>query len=422
MSEQRIKVSWDDLRRPEVDHKLQQQANLNRAQAHYQQPPPPPPSNGTLNQASPSIWYNSLFCMTAFGLMGGLLAAIVGEVAYQAFLPDRYAEYEQLSLEFAPLYQRWELGELSDTEFENRRQSFVDRYSANPYLQIWLDPSLTEPAKEAREAALLNEDEVGQVLGALALFVVVGVCVAVALSIAEPLTTQNWTAVARNGATAVGLGVLGAVLAMAALIVLGFLMGNDPDEQIISLRQVVVRAIAWSAVGASVAVAPGILLKSKKRFVVGVAGGLLGGFIGGVLFDPVALATHSVGLSRIIGITTIGLVTGFGTGLIENAAKTGWLRVVAGLLAGKQFIIYRDPTQIGSSPQCEIYLFKDRQVSPVHAALHIAPGGFDVEDRSSASGTLVNGRPVKRSRLQHNDQIQIGGTTFVFQEKVHPRA
>src|SRR5207249_2029934 len=74
-------------------------------------------------------------------------------------------------------------------------------------------------------------------------------------------------------------------------------------------------------------------------------------------------------------------------------------------------------TYIGSSPDCEIYLFKDRQVGPRHAALHLVPGGFELEDLPLGQSTLVNGKPVTRVRLRHGDRISIGCTSFLFQEK-----
>ena len=118
-----------------------------------------------------------------------------------------------------------------------------------------------------------------------------------------------------------------------------------------------------------------------------------------------------------MAIVAIGVIAGIGTGLIETAAKSGWLRVVAGLIAGKQFIIYKNPTCIGSSPQCEIYLFKDTRIGPRHAAIHTVHGGYEIEDLQSPTGTFVNGRPVSRVRLRNNDQVQIGATAFQFQEK-----
>ena len=43
-----------------------------------------------------NIWYNSLFTMTVFGLLGGLVGAISGEVGYSAAIPDRLAEYQEI--------------------------------------------------------------------------------------------------------------------------------------------------------------------------------------------------------------------------------------------------------------------------------------------------------------------------------------
>jgi hypothetical protein len=178
------------------------------------------------------------------------------------------------------------------------------------------------------------------------------------------------------------------------------------------------RAVGWSILGIFLAIAPGLTLRSGKRLFIGMAGGFLGGMIGGLLFDPVSLILQSAWISRLFAITVIGVVAGAGSGWIEAVAKSGWLRVVGGLIVGKQFVIYRNPTNIGSSPQCEIYLFKDPQIAPQHAAIHTVTGGFELEDLGSHTGTFVNGRPVRRCRLSNNDQIQIGGTTFVYQEKV----
>ncbi len=162
-------------------------------------------------------------------------------------------------------------------------------------------------------------------------------------------------------------------------------------------------------------------MRNRKRLIVGMFGGLVGGLIGGAVFDPIAQfeggAEHHI--SRLIGIVSIGLFSGLFTGLIENAAKSGWLRVVAGLIAGKQFVLYRNPTYIGSAPQCQVYLFKDPQVGRRHAAVHIVREGYELEDLPLGGQTFVNGKPVSRARLRAGDRVQIGSTAFVFQEKAH---
>ena len=91
--------------------------------------------------------------------------------------------------------------------------------------------------------------------------------------------------------------------------------------------------------------------------------------------------------------------------------------MTAGPIAGKQFILYRNPTFIGSGPDCQIYLFKDDKVGRRHAAIHLVPGGFELEDLPLGAPTVINGKPTKRARLRHGDRISIGATTFLFQEK-----
>jgi hypothetical protein len=135
------------------------------------------------------------------------------------------------------------------------------------------------------------------------------------------------------------------------------------------------------------------------------------------LYDPIYFSTHNDDLGRLTALVVIGLGAGLGTGLIENAAKNGWLKVTAGLIAGKQFILYRNPTFIGSGPECPIYLFRDPLVGKRHAAIHIVPGGFELENLPLGSDTTINGKPVTRVRLRAGDQIRVGTTSFIFQEK-----
>jgi hypothetical protein len=161
----------------------------------------------------------------------------------------------------------------------------------------------------------------------------------------------------------------------------------------------------------------GLVLRSRRKLLTGLAGGLVGGLVGGAAYDPLAAATGWPELGGLLALCAIGATAGGATGLIENAAKRGWVRVTAGLIAGKQFILYRNPTFIGSGPDCQIYLFKDDKVGRRHAAIHLVPGGFELEDLPLGAPTLVNGKPAKRARLRHGDRIGVGATTFLFQEK-----
>jgi pSer/pThr/pTyr-binding forkhead associated (FHA) protein len=86
----------------------------------------------------------------------------------------------------------------------------------------------------------------------------------------------------------------------------------------------------------------------------------------------------------------------------------------AGPLAGKQFVIFRDPTVLGSAPEADIYLFKDEAIEPRNALVHDRGGRFEIEDMGTSEGTHVNGIPVKRQILKLGDQIVLGKTMLEF--------
>ncbi len=70
---------------------------------------------------------------------------------------------------------------------------------------------------------------------------------------------------------------------------------------------------------------------------------------------------------------------------MESALKDRWLYVTAGPLAGKQFILYKSETSIGSRQESDIYLFKDANILPRHAVIQI--NGARVQLRRAARCT-----------------------------------
>jgi hypothetical protein len=244
------------------------------------------------------------------------------------------------------------------------------------------------------------------------------------LGVAEPFVERNWPMAAFRGALGILAGIVGGALVGSFIDALYRAVGGGkPDAGL--LTQITARAIGWAILGLFLSISAGLILRNFKKLLCGLAGGLLGGLLGGCLFDPIGKlvmrATDSVTaaevVGRLFGVVAIGALSGLATGLIENAVKTGCVRVIRGLIAGKQFILYRNPTCLGSSPQCEIYLFKDPGVAPRHSALHLVPGGFELEDLGSGLPTYVNGQPIRRRRLKNDDQIQVGSTVFLFQER-----
>jgi hypothetical protein len=470
MADEKLTITRDQLYSPEVDEKLKQQEARARAAQHTRWQ-----ADAHLPLPAPRrrrFWYNPVLTMAFFGLLGGLSAWGIGEViirrmdaskfVQEADAADRFVvEAKELAqeedkllaraqrgeltrpqlreaqaklyrahaanplakaaLEELELVQRAERGELNQVQFNEARAKLSPPTSTNPLIAILLKKGLTEQEREMLFKALVDKEMPRLRILEMLFLCAVGVCLAFFLAVADPVLGRNWRAVTVNGSVGILLGMIGGALVALFINTLYHSLGGGRLDSRLG-QQMLARTICWGVLGLFLAIAPGVALRSWKRLAIGLAGGLIGGLLGGLLFDPLGEMTHSGLPARLLALTAIGVLSGAGTGLIEQAARRGWLYVTAGLIAGKQFILYRNPTFIGSSPRCEVYLFKDPDISPQHAALHQIPGGFELEDFGSATGTRVNGRPVKRRRLRGGDQVQIGSTCLLFQEKARARA
>jgi hypothetical protein len=178
----------------------------------------------------------------------------------------------------------------------------------------------------------------------------------------------------------------------------------------------IARGIAWTVFGAAGGLVYGIIGQSFKKGQYGVLGGMIGAFIGGLIFDPIVMMTGGdrASLSRAVGFSLLGLATGVSMGIVESALKNRWLYVTSGPLAGKQFILYKALTSIGSEQQSDIYLFKDQAILPNHAV--ITTQGSLTRLRAMGAA-FVAGSPVQNRILQDGDLIQIGRYAFRYKEK-----
>jgi FHA domain len=73
----------------------------------------------------------------------------------------------------------------------------------------------------------------------------------------------------------------------------------------------------------------------------------------------------------------------------------------------------KDKTTLGRRPYNDIVI-DNLAVSGEHAALTTAGTDYYIEDLNSTNGTYVNARAVKKHRLAHNDQIEVGKYKIKF--------
>lgn len=284
--------------------------------------------------------------------------------------------------------------------------------------------AVVEPSMRASE---LGEDNIAGLL----LFPLVGACIGLFVACCDAILSRNPTKALHCGAVGLGIGALsgvlgiflgGLVFGIATAIAVNFVKNNE-IAGISFFILVVGRAMAWTFAAAGVGLGQGVALKSKKLVMNGLVGGLVGGFIGGMAFDPIDKILNggqmgeTATMSRFFGLTAIGLAVGLFTGLAESIAKDAWLYMKAGPLAGKQFVIYRDPTVLGSSPKSDIYLFKDPAIEPSHAEVRSLGTRYELRDLGSKHGIYVNGKRIQSRVLEPGDEIRLGETVLQYAER-----
>ena len=431
-----ITVTWDDLKSRKVDTRLKEQDALARNRAYAGM------AESALEPAFPArapllarLWNNSVVALAVFGLVGGVLAWACG--ASLQFRADAKADADARMREVHRIDELARAGRLPQSDADVTIEHLVATgRQANQYFAVLTDPKYGDTKvdqaemqrradeRERRLAEVAKQDQLKQWLGNMLGYGAAGVMIALFLAIALPVTERNVPAAVINGSVGAALGLAGGIAVSLFVDKLYNAVAVDAAGQTTQGRQVLARVAVWGALGLFLTVAPGIVMRNWKKFAIGLLGGLIGGLIGGVLYDPVAAAaqdsrlfSQADRLATLVAMAAIGLVAGLTTGLIENVAKTGWLRVTQGLIAGKQFILYRNPTFVGSGPDCQIYLFRDPKVGRRHAAIHIVPGGFELEDLPLGEPTFINGKQVARTRMRNGDRIQVGATQLVFQER-----
>ena len=291
-----------------------------------------------------------------------------------------------------------------------------------------LEPWFDDSAANARD-----EVDVAKIL----FFPIVGGCVGLFLGAAEGIICRNIPRAAKCGAIGLCIGFLGGLIALVPTGIVFALMTRvslslwdnpQPGVMPTGLALLVLmmgRAAAWSIASIPSGLGQGIALHERKVILNGVVGAVLGGLVGGLLFDPISLILTSADdqstYSRAVVFATIGAFVGLFVGLVEGWTKTAWLLMQKGPLAGKQFILFRDTTVLGSSPKADIYLFKDDAIEPRHATITNRAGRFEIEDCNTPDGTYVNGIPVTRTVLSDGDQIVLGKTVLEFSMKESSR-
>lgn len=377
MTEKKITLSWDELRNPAIDKRIEE----DRKTEEQRKGLAAPLALGD-EQGSRKALLNAMFYLAIAGLCFGFLAWGVSEV-------------------------------YSLTEDEETRVQFVDKQ--------WRELVRDGYSAEEAERIMISRISRWKRADSAVWFGLVGLILGFGLAAAEGTVMRTSKKAVIEGLIGMAVGFLGGLVAGYVGQAVYSAMLSDHTRGVTQSFTSPARIVGWAIAGGFLGVAQGAGRLLPKKSLYGLIGGLLGGALGGFLFDPVARSVGAGWISRLVGICVVGGAVGFFVGLVEALAKDAWIRVAAGRLSGKQFIAYRNPTVIGADMSCDVYLFRDEDVAPQHAAIWRVAGGFEIEDLNSPMGTIVNNQPVRRTKLRAGDQIRLGSNLLVFEEKERRR-
>ncbi len=169
------------------------------------------------------------------------------------------------------------------------------------------------------------------------------------------------------------------------------------------------RTIGWALLGVMLGAGVGLSSFSARNVVKGAAGGVAGGFLAGLMFDPIGLGLSSSGFaSRLVGFSITGLSIGLFIGLVQELTKAAWLTVEAGRLRGRQFRVEHAVTTLGRAEENAVGLFGDPEVMPRHAEIIRTGESYTLKSLSPQQGVFVNGARIESAALRHGDRIRIG--------------
>ena len=200
------------------------------------------------------------------------------------------------------------------------------------------------------------------------------------------------------------LGVAGALLGQALF---ALLPDNAPS-----------RAVAWLVVGAIAGSLLGLADRSRVKALRGMAGGAIGGYLGGFVFALLGNAFSGGVLEltgRLLGFAVLGFAIGLMLQLVQQALKTAWLTgITTGPYEGKQYILGKPVVTVGRSDGNDIGLYRE-------TTLPLKLGAFQFANQrwSYAGSPLeVNGALLETNgALTSGDTIRLGRTEFLFEQR-----
>jgi hypothetical protein len=265
----------------------------------------------------------------------------------------------------------------------------------------------------------------------------VGAMIGLGIAAYEGFVTRSFIRLFKYGSIGLILGTIAGVIALPSsqwlysrLFKTIGAQGNGP----IVWKAVAVGMVCWIVFGGMIGFIEG--LTKGAQSIKGFTGGVLGGIIGGGIYELArgwgvakgASVQQQFVLAAVLSI--LGGAIGASIALVTVALKRAWIEVIDGKFAGRSYDVtkYIDPQLgvhkpgiIGSDEwRANIYLPGDHKIQPAHAKIGFANRAPYLSVFPSVlkqAVTLVNGKSISDWVLNDGDRIQIGNTQLRYRQK-----
>jgi MFS family permease len=212
-------------------------------------------------------------------------------------------------------------------------------------------------------------------------------------------------------------GAAGFLVGQAAIFYLGDVFIGSREFKYLGFP--LARAIGWAAFGLFLGLIDGLRSLSGRKIQVGIAGGLVGGFLGGLALEYARLLINNIELARLLGLLVFGLLVGVAYGFVESRLSAGVLRILNGKYRSKEYVINQRKFRIGGSRASDVELSAYPGVVASHAVITVRRKKMEnevsIRSADSAHPVIVNDDKVKGElRLRPSDVIQVGSAKLLY--------
>jgi predicted component of type VI protein secretion system len=141
---------------------------------------------------------------------------------------------------------------------------------------------------------------------------------------------------------------------------------------------------------------------------------VIGGFVGGFIFNGLAMLMGGDAISRCVGQILMGALIALFMRVVQDVLKSAWLLgISAGPSEGKEYPLNTERVSVGRADDNDISLFREESVQPHMGALNFQNGQWWWKGES----ILVNSNAQTNVVLESGDTLQLGAVRFRFKTK-----